>query len=356
MMVLNKTVLLRLLVLVFSIALTKAQECTRTHDGAELLCDEHERCPIWEEEGECIRASKYMQKHCAASCSGALDGYSRKECKDMHEHCSIWADPSVGECTSNAINMKKYCPRACGFCGRSKQDKKNEKQCEDLHENCSYWAEIGECENNPKYMKNKCAKSCDVCPEEATDEEQEEIDALLKATTEFGIKQEATGSEKYKTLKVIRESIEYMQSDEIEDLPEKVAENCLNRKELCAFWAVVGECEKNEAYMLVNCAPSCKSCQLIDMEARCPHLEDAVPALRPGDLNKMFQRIVDTAPGNRTLSDEERRELQEEGTPEYWVNVHSRPEATSWDAISKKIDTANPPWYVVDCYMHLWLR
>lgn len=99
--------------------------------------------------------------------------------------------------------------------------------------------------------------------------------------------------------------------------------------------------------MLVNCAPSCKSCHLIDMDSRCPKLEDAVPALNPGDLNKMFQRIVETAPGNRTLSDDERRELQEEGTPEYIVHVYSRPEATSWDKISKDEDKANPPWVVV---------
>jgi len=199
---------------------------------------------------------------------------------------------------------------------------------------------------NPKYMRSKCPESCGLCPKDTTAEEKAAAEALTEATTEFGVKQEATGSERPQTLEVIRASIEYMKK-ETHNLPERIRDECLNRKELCAFWAVVGECQNNEAYMLVNCAPSCKSCHLIDMESRCPPLVDAVPALEPGDLNKMFQRIVDTAPGNRTLSDEERRELQQEGTPEYTVHVISRPEATSWDTISLKADKENPPWAIV---------
>jgi prolyl 4-hydroxylase len=295
-----------------------------------------------------------MNKVCPASCSGALTEYNRYQCKDMHEHCQIWAE--LGECKQkwSAANMKKYCPKACGTCGGDKDapqkitDHSDDSECEDSHANCSYWAENGECDSNPKYMLTKCAKSCGICPEETpTNEIKEETEDLLETTTEFGVKQVAKGAEKQQTLQVIRESIEYMKGREVENLSPKIMEECLNRKELCAFWAVVGECSKNEAYMLVNCAPSCKSCHLIDLDSRCPKLPDAVPALKPGDLNKMFQRIVETAPGNRTLSDEERRELEAEGTPEYTVHVYSRPEATSWDTISKEEDKANPPWIVV---------
>ena len=196
-------------------------------------------------------------------------------------------------------------------------------------------------------MEEHCPLSCNTCPEVITeDDEEEDIEALLEATTEFGVKQEATGSEKAQTLNVIRASVDYMKN-EVHDLPRTILDECLNRKELCAFWSAVGECQNNEAYMLINCAPSCKSCHLIDMESRCPPLSDAKPALKPGDLNPMFQRIVDTAPGNRTLSDEERRELQSQGTPEYTVHVFSRPQASSWNAISREIDKENPPWVIV---------
>lgn len=120
------------------------QECTA--DGN--LCDTHERCQAWQEEGECFRAAKYMQKHCPASCNNALDEYNRSECKDMHQHCHVWAQ--MGECEEkyNAPNMKKYCPKACGHCGNDKRrvgaTHDESGGCQDLHENCEYWAEIGE--------------------------------------------------------------------------------------------------------------------------------------------------------------------------------------------------------------------
>lgn len=96
-------------------------------------------------------------------------------------------------------------------------------------------------------MLANCAKSCGTCPEETpSKEEEEDTEALLETTTEFGVKQVAKGGEKQQTLQVIRESIEYMKGREVENLPPKIMEECLNRKELCAFWAVVGECSNNE--------------------------------------------------------------------------------------------------------------
>lgn len=73
---------------------------------------------------------------------------------------------------------------------------------------------------------------------------------------------------------------------------EKVRELCVNKHASCAFWAVKGECENNPGYMNVNCAPVCQTCEQLDIETRCPLDPDAVDALQPGDLNKMFERII----------------------------------------------------------------
>jgi hypothetical protein len=43
---------------------------------------------------------------------------------------------------------------------------------------------------------------------------------------------------------------------------EKVRPMCKNSHQSCAFWSVLGECENNPGYMLVNCAPVCKSCEV----------------------------------------------------------------------------------------------
>lgn len=85
---------------------------------------------------------------------------------------------------------------------------------------------------------------------------------------------------------------------------------------------------------------------MIDFSTRCPPLENPKPALLPGDLNKMFERIVATAPGNRTLTNQERRELAEANITEYTVHVHSRPKEQSSDEHSVITDKSSPPWVI----------
>jgi hypothetical protein len=89
--------------------------------------------------------------------------------------------------------------------------------------------------------------------------EKDQVANMLQRTLEFGLLQEASGSDKQKTLDVIRSSIHYMEN-EIDSLPSSVVDDCFNHYVLCAFWAASGECEKNEAFMLTNCAPSCRTC------------------------------------------------------------------------------------------------
>jgi prolyl 4-hydroxylase len=89
------------------------------------------------------------------------------------------------------------------------------------------------------------------------------------------------------------------------------------------------------------------SCHLIDMNQRCPKLPDtAEAALYPGDLNKMFDRIVRHAPGNRTdLSEEDQQSLVATNTPIYTAHVHSQPEMEGTQ-INAAIDKSTPPWVV----------
>lgn len=82
------------------------------------------------------------------------------------------------------------------------------------------------------------------------------------------------------------------------------------------------------------------------MSERCPPLEDAEPALQPGDLNKMFQRIVSTAPGNATDESTKLRLLLGNDVPEYTVHVHSQPSATPATEISLEQDQKFPPWVI----------
>ena len=104
-------------------------------------------------------------------------------------------------------------------------------------------------------------------------------------------------------------------------------------------------------------APSCQSCSQIDFDARCPkRAADAVPGLKPGELNLMFERIVNTAPGNQTEETQifaKEKKVQDDGTPFYTVQVHSRPESPAEVAdengviaIDAKKDREEAPWVI----------
>jgi prolyl 4-hydroxylase len=82
------------------------------------------------------------------------------------------------------------------------------------------------------------------------------------------------------------------------------------------------------------------------MANRCPDLHDAVPALIPGDLNEMFERIVDDAPGNNTLSNDERQLLANSNMTEYSVVVYSRPSDKPGTEVSLSADKKLPPWVI----------
>mmetsp|Transcript_9530 Transcript_9530/g.18323 ORF Transcript_9530/g.18323 Transcript_9530/m.18323 type:complete len:552 (-) Transcript_9530:1754-3409(-) len=322
---------------------TTAQECN-ARTGA---CDTHERCPVWAEEGECEASASYMREHCPGSCSSSagIAQHRRREvsqsddeesdeddeppCEDQIERCSVWAE--LGECEANPDDMHEYCPYSCGICDGSDDDDEEEEEdalCRDQHDKCPVWAKMGECDKNPTYMHAHCASSCDTCPERKETKpktpepasKHQDVD-LMKATKVFGEMQKAEGGEKVATLARIQSTLDYMKSEDVTRLPDHVKVSCLNRQELCTFWAVIGECEKNKAYMATNCAPACHTCHMIDMKTRCPPSPEGTPAaLEPDDLDKMFRRIISTAPGNQTNTS------TNPDIPPYTVHVHSSPD------------------------------
>ncbi|CAJ1947709.1 unnamed protein product [Cylindrotheca closterium] len=288
-----------------------------------------------------------MQEQCPVSCK-------EDDCKDLHVRCPAWSQIK-DNCVDNP-DMRKYCGKSCNACEEqaaanatgSDEDDEDVMPCVDEHTNCRYWADKG--------MNENCARSCTACEKikqrktkeypASTEELAVDTDVILEESASFGEKQVADGGERRQTIARVKATIDYMASEKFTKLSPAIKESCMNRNELCAFWAILGECEKNEAYMVIQCAPSCYSCHLIDISARCPVDADAVPGLEPGTLNKMFERIVETAPGNRTLTDEEREELKQNEMTEYTVEVISRPSDEPSTEVSAKNDKL-PPWVVV---------
>lgn len=212
--------------------------------------------------------------------------------------------------------------------------------CIDTHELCSYWASLGECNKNPNYMLSGCPVSCKSCPDTLfnglTREQVAEKPILLDKIQKYGVAQEVEERTQDKIMFVIRKTIDYMSNyiyadrqDVTHDLSQETLDACRNTNSLCAYWASIGECQNNPSFMVTKCAPSCLSCHKIDYNHRCGERDPNLPpGLKPGELNLMFERIVDTAPGNNT--NDETQIFQEDGvTPMYTVTVHSRPESTA---------------------------
>ena len=142
---------------------------------------------------------------------------------------------------------------------------------------------MGECENNVKYMLSHCEKSCGTCESAAT-VLTEDVGTMLKRTSKFGVIQIADGNQKQKTLDNVQTTIDYMENNnDYLSLPSKTRNNCKNKvcnwnktrsverkypgsshfyfcfiasqDKLCSFWASIGECENNMAFMKIQCAP-----------------------------------------------------------------------------------------------------
>jgi prolyl 4-hydroxylase len=110
---------------------------------------------------------------------------------------------------------------------------------------------------------------------------------------------------------------------------DKVRDICKNRSELCAFYAVKGQCDVFPT-MKIDCAPVCQSCEQMDYDLRCKMDPDAVDALYPGDLDRLYESIT-TNPAFE----------------QYGLQVLSRPSYAPGDTAETTTDYQLGPWIVV---------
>ena len=115
-------------------------------------------------------------------------------------------------------------------------------------------------------------------------------------SVDMGELQKIHGANAEETFDIFQKSVLY-KKNEIVSQPDKhkldIQAECLNKHELCAFWAAIGECTANPNYMKLQCGPSCRSCHLIDINNRCPLDPNAKDALGPDDLDRVFLKLTD---------------------------------------------------------------
>lgn len=235
------------------------------------------------------------------------------DCKDYLPTKRCTSLTKKGECEKNPGFMKYTCPSACDMCDEFKSSMKKTKKginpCIDHHQKCKEWGGMGECAINPDFMLKECARSCFRCYED---------------TTQFGVTQNLpTKDDKYyeATVEVVQNTSKYMKEMWSNKEHNNYNYKCRNMEENCSFWVASGdECETNRDYMQRHCAPACQLCNLLDVRLRCPTLPGNEAVFKPGELNTLFENIVDNADGkgeyikynSKALS---RPKLKRDGTP-----------------------------------------
>lgn len=280
-------------------------------------------CQEWAEEGQCMSNPLFMLRDCIPSCIKyhffEIENGESEEMKMLDLEDARFGLGKFGHVDDN-MRVTEKCEDV--YHPDQYQDSKNDDQlltCEQL-------AEEGECYT--EFMRDQCAKTCLICFQSGQE-------------FELGVSQWVVMGLIKETLEVIVKTYSYMQKTVFSATNEDekvwyddVRRNCRNQDNLCSHWAAQGKCEWDDPfyeYMAINCAPACQTCELLDYEMRCPP-----PALNPGDLNAMFERLI----GERELTPEQMESTFMTGKDKYGeVTVHSRPGKA-------EDDTDKFPWVI----------
>jgi hypothetical protein len=156
------------------------------------------------------------------------------------------------------------------------QDESYADVCLNYNAMCTIWATQGECEENGDYMLEECAPACQSCDQLSVADCECEADC---ESEEFGVRQVLDNSDipeedqnmfdEAEVMRHLEETKAYMATVNLstgDNDEEQVESDCYNSDAFCTFWATLGECTKNPDFMLVECAPSCKSCDHVSSE------------------------------------------------------------------------------------------
>jgi ShK domain-like len=154
------------------------------------------------------------------------------------------------------------------------------EDCTDQHEQCAYWSSLGECAVNPAYMLLNCPHSCKSCQVggdlsvPTPDNGHTRLYGKRQSGNDAGTLERIESMHRYMTETVfVNESYAKVKA-EVRLQPwcnvlERSLVSCLtcshfsllnttipldaqckNREKDCSYWASIGECENNKAFMM----------------------------------------------------------------------------------------------------------
>lgn len=176
---------------------------------------------------------------------------------------------------------------------KTKQQSQN--LCFDLRQNCKELAKNNQCNNNSLWMSSHCPVSCNTChlliQLVSIDESFNDIKYRTDGKTipawgsDIGIPQIISDDKiidnnmKEKIIEILERARSYVNNNILVDKKyDIVREKCRNYNESCVEWAFDGWCEDDPTYMSKDCGPTCRSCDLLHVDLKCPlpHINDVM--------------------------------------------------------------------------------
>jgi len=285
------------------------------------LCkNRHENCTQWALQGECAANPAYMSIHCAPACF-TCDALRPPEeapttvamMNVLERGGDLGVLQNVPTVWSNTDRFRDKIVQTRDYLQRAKrlstlvveEDQPFDLMeiCRNQHAECTFWSLVDQCEANPIYMYENCAPACQSCHTLSQFQLYRNVrDAMVSGDVgkliqewpltdmergaDMGLPQHFALQEDSREdfmLSILSSRIYYRYAN-LED-PSIDLDTCKNQNAFCTAEAVRGECDRNPTWMKVHCAPACRTCE-------CSSVHNAPMAWQPGDLNSMFERLI----------------------------------------------------------------
>jgi len=216
----------------------------------------HELCSFWAAYDECNIHYKYMETNCKLACLACdMEEDSMFNTNSFGEVQSIGGDDQEIKATIKVI--QRYETYLREWLSKPENEKLQNK-CTNKDKLCSFWASMGSCDESYYYMIDHCPLACRLC-----DELKNETVEYYSQGLRLGVTQMIGGNENQ--IKRIQDVINFTERYYFHKLMtnldlKSVMDECVNRNELCSFWAIDGECDKDHEFMSSLCPLACLTC------------------------------------------------------------------------------------------------
>jgi hypothetical protein len=114
---------------------TLGQDC-----ASNGVCDSHERCPVWKEEGECELNKTYMNRYCPVSCGSTETPAQEKErLANQSEEFGIRQE-ALGSTEEKTLAIMR---ESIQYMKTNKEAIDQGEDCRNKQQHCSFWTAIG---------------------------------------------------------------------------------------------------------------------------------------------------------------------------------------------------------------------